>query len=231
MGKISRSPFSARQPARGGAGVVMDPSRWARIQATICVVLAIFGSHCMDAEDIVIGETALIQLGGPGDYQKQKVPQHLKVVRRLITASWVRCKLACDSDKSCEGFNFRPATNQPPLCEMLAAPGGSYLTNDFHAREAVTKKMEKAKELVQKARVVEKKSAVAAEKAQKAAVKANQRTLEVRVMHATVQAKIKLSHSAEKAAKKQAKATDAALKRARLQKKEGMHEEVNAKKK
>ena len=28
----------------------MDPSRWARIQATICVVLAIFGSHCMDAE-------------------------------------------------------------------------------------------------------------------------------------------------------------------------------------
>merc|ERR1711990_949918 len=215
--------------AQGGRravpGVVMDPSRWARIQATICVVLAIFGSHCIDAEDmtglsdsvevIQLGETALIQLAGPGDYKKQgKVPQHLNVVRRLVTASWVRCKLAGDGDKTCEGFKFTPmANNQLPLCEMLAAPGGSFMKNDFHANEAVTKKMEKA-------RVVEKRSSSAAEKAQKGTAKAKRRTLEAKATHATLQAKIKLSHGAEKAAKKQARATDAALKRARLEVKE-----------
>merc|ERR1712216_985641 len=214
-------------------GAVMDPSRWARLQATICVVLAIFGSHCIDAEDMMaglsdevevihLGEDSLIQLGGPGDYKKQgKVPQHLNVVRRLVTASWVRCKLACDGDKTCEGFKFTPmANNQLPLCEMLAAPGGSFMKNDFHANEAITKKMEKAKELVKKARVVEKRSSSAAEKAQKGTAKAKRRTLEAKATHATLQAKIKLSHGAEKAAKKQAKATDAALKRARLEVKE-----------
>merc|ERR1711965_1000247 len=91
---------------------------------------------------------------GHGDYVKHAaVPRHLVVSRKLITSSWVRCKLACDHDKGCSGFKFTPMANRHlPSCEMLTLPGGNFVKPNFKVREITAKKLKHAKELVAKAK-------------------------------------------------------------------------------
>jgi len=115
-----------------------------------------------------LGEDASVAVKGPGDYKKHsQVPKHLTVSQRLVTASWVRCKMACDSDKACAGFKFTPMANKRlPLCELLATPGGNFMKNDFRSREAITKKLQVAKELLQKSKDSHKRSSNAAVTAQ-----------------------------------------------------------------
>jgi len=116
-----------------------------------------------------------------GDYSKHdKVPENMRVERKVVTASWLKCKLACDQDMICQGFKFTPMVGDKlPLCELLTGMGepkppksqkntaiGNNSTEveaeseaprdkkaDDIAKQAVTQKYKKAKELVAKAEV------------------------------------------------------------------------------
>merc|ERR1711968_18727 len=117
------------------------------------------------------------------DYSKHdEVPKHLSVLRKVVTASWLKCKLACNTEKACAGFKFTPMVKDKlPLCEILATTGGDNLkpanstepasnATDASAtespegaevdasKELVMKKFEKAKELVVKAEATHKRT-------------------------------------------------------------------------
>jgi hypothetical protein len=172
-----------------------------------------------------LGEGAQVAVKGPGDYKKHaKVPTHLTVFRKLVTASWVRCKKVCDKDKGCAGFKFTPMANkQLPLCELLTTQGGNFMKNDFKAKEHVMKKMKVVRELLEKARATHRRAVAAAVDAQsrlsKVGKKLNAGNQKIKQSHQ----KIKQSQLKEKHTKKNVRSAEKRLKE--------LHDKLGIKKK